>query len=202
MNAGFPPIFPGQLPFQTFGIPPPGTGMTVPPPAAGGMLIPPVSNAGVVTSTATLTKPSPVKGIKGLNALLGLPTPSEEPAPPGTVVLPDGTYIKKKRPQSDMNLHEDSKDGIMDSSEHDMTLQSIPIPDSEKAQAERAVNEQIQKAMHEELVKAAKGEQSDGDLLDQAGEAKRQYRFAWDEDIQEVDIEVRLLSCSSLLDEL
>ncbi|XP_053391887.1 biorientation of chromosomes in cell division protein 1-like 1 [Mercenaria mercenaria] len=186
LNAGFPPIFPGHPPFQTFSIPPPGTAMTVPPPAAGGLLLPPVSSAGVATSVAALNKLSPVKGIKGLNALLGLPTPSEEPAPPGTVILPDGTHIQKKRPHSSIHGGEDSKDGITYEGDNDVSLQSIPIPDSEKDLAERAVNEQIQKAMHEEM--AAKGE-LEGDLGDQTGEGKRQYRFAWDEDIQEVDLE-------------
>ena len=177
LNAGFPPIFPGHPPFQTFSIPPPGTAMTVPPPAAGGLLIPPVSSA-VITSSTPAPKPSPVKGIKGLNALLGLPTPSEEPAPPGTVVLPDGTQVMKKRP-SDVALAEDSKDGI--------DTDTIVNVDSEKALAEKAVNEQIQKAMHEQMV--AFGE-LEGDVGDQTGEGKRQYRFAWNEDIQEVDLEV------------
>jgi hypothetical protein len=180
LNAGFPPIFPGH-PFQTFGIPPPGTAMTVPPPAAGGLMIPPVSSA-VITSSAQALKPSPIKGIKGLNALLGLPTPSEEPAPPGTVVLPDGTQVLKKRPASDISLAEDSKDGIYSDATGNV--------DSEKALAEKAVNEQIQKAMHEQMV--AIGE-LDGELGDQTGEGKRQYRFAWDEDIQEVDLEVGII---------
>lgn len=206
MNAGFPPIaFPptGQLgnPFQTFQIPPPGAGITVPPPAAGGIIpmIPPTAAVPPI-STAPVLVPKPSPG-KGLNALLGLPTPSEEPAPPGTVVLPDGSHVQKKKQEdkkdekaigSDDENREEEKEidfedmKIVDEyvADNDVSIQDIPMPDADTDAAAKAVNEQIQEAFNEELARTA----TVGEAVI-TEESKRPYKFAWNEDIQEVDLD-------------
>lgn len=201
MSAGFPiPFPPGQIanPFGTFAIPPPGTGITVPPPAAGG-IIPMIPTAAPPTSTAPIAMPKPSPG-KGLNALLGLPTPSGEPAPPGTVVLPDGSHVQKKKQENKdekaAGSDDESKDEereidfedmkVVDEyvADNDVSIQDIPMPDADADAAAKAVNKQIQEAFHEELAKAAKG--SD---VEMGEDSKRPYKFAWDEDIQEVDLE-------------
>lgn len=205
MTQGFPPVFPpGSAMSNPFGfsLPPPGAGITVPPPAAGGIIpiIPPAA-AGLPVSTAPLVVPKPSPG-KGLNALLGLPTPSGEPAPPGTLVLPDGSHIqKKKRENKDdraIGSDEENKDDekeidfedmkVVDEyvAENDVSIQDIPMPDADDADAAaKAVNEQIQEAFNEELAKAAQG----GNELEITEDSKRPYKFAWDEDIQEVELD-------------
>ena len=202
MTAGF-PVFPhaGGItnPFANFPMPPPGAGITIPPPAAGG-IIPMIPQAAgvlpVTMSPVVVPKPSPGKG---LNALLGLPTPSGEPAPPGTVVLPDGSHIQKRRQDfrddkiggSDDEVKDEEKEidfedmKVVDEyvADNDVSLHDIPMPFTEADAAAKAVNEQIQQAFNEELRKAA------GNEIEITEESKRPYKFAWDEDIQEVELD-------------
>jgi len=66
--------------------------------------------------------------------------------------------------------------------EADVSLDDIPMPEEED-EAAKAVNEQIQKAFHEELARGHKG-----GARGAGAEGKREYKFAWNEDIQVCDI--------------
>ncbi|WAR22207.1 BD1L1-like protein [Mya arenaria] len=178
LTAGFPPMFnpSGQLtnPFQGFPLPPPGAGITVPPPAAAGI-------------------------IPGLTPA-SLPTPSGDLIPGMTLYLPDSSHMQKKK-SSDDGRDEHSSEGTKEDkeldledmkvvdeyvAEGDISLEDIPMPEGETDDAEKAVNEQIRKAFHEELAKA----KGDGTGRGQTGiSTKRPYKFAWNEDIQEVELE-------------
>ena len=204
----FPPSSQIGTPFQDFSIPPPGTGLTIPPPAAGGipqaavtlppvsgaippaagpippaaggLLIPPMplgSNIGLPAPVTTVgvTKPSPGKG---LNALLGLPTPSEEPPPPGTVVLPDGSHVKKIwKPEFTDSVEEKSLEEIVEE-----TLEiKEEMSDIEKNDIEMGA-EETEVILMEDIPLPEESKQEQEDEQTGAGEVKR-YKFAWDEDI-------------------